>query len=336
MNRTGTLPSRLRRQRGMALVLVLWATTLMALVAVTLSGIARTDLMVARNTTDLLAARHAADGAIHVVLARALGDIDRAAVAPAARFQVAGIPVAVTVRDEAGKVDLNDAPDPVIRALLRHVVGDDLARADRLADRILDWRDADDDRRLSGAEADDYVRLGLDRLPGNRDFADVAELAGIPGITGPVFRRLAPLVTVVNGTATVDVAAAAGPVLAALPNVERGGLDQLLRLRADAIRLDRDLPTLALPLPPDLVGGEEERAARLGRVLTVHAVTGGGDRTPVVARRALVLVAGTAADAPAGTGSPAPYRVIALGDADHDPSPAGWEETLTAMEGSDG
>src|SRR3546814_12846249 len=57
---------------------------------------------------------------------------------------------------EAGKVDLNTAPQELLARLMR-VGGADEATADRVAAAITDWRDADDLRRPQGAELQDYA-----------------------------------------------------------------------------------------------------------------------------------------------------------------------------------
>src|SRR5439155_26959058 len=69
--------------------------------------------------------------------------------------------VVVTAVDESAKIDLNMAPDPLLKSALLNIGGlDDQATA-KVLDSIGDWRDPDDFRRPNGAEEADYRAAGL-------------------------------------------------------------------------------------------------------------------------------------------------------------------------------
>jgi general secretion pathway protein K len=77
--------------------------------------------------------------------------------------------VALTIADEGGKIDLNAASEQTLRLLLDKLTGnDDMAAA--LTDKIMDWRDGDDLKRLHGAEAKDYRAEGKGYVPQNKNF----------------------------------------------------------------------------------------------------------------------------------------------------------------------
>ena len=100
--------------------------------------------------------------------------------------------------------------------------------ADRLAQRIEDWRDPDDFRRARGAERADYVRAGAKRLPANADFSRVEELRDVAGMTPALFARIAPLASVLGpGQLQVTTAPRAG-----LRSPPRGGLRRRSAVRA--------------------------------------------------------------------------------------------------------
>ena len=65
-----------------------------------------------------------------------------------------------------------------------------------LTDAVTDFIDRDAERRLNGAEEGEYRYADYPYLPANRALASVSELRAVRGMTEPVYRALAPLVTV--------------------------------------------------------------------------------------------------------------------------------------------
>lgn len=194
------LPRRARR--GIALVLVIWAT---ALLTVTLGGfvlIARAERQIARHQLDGVRARLAAEAGIHYAVyklselepqARWIGDGRSYAL----KLDEADVEIALT--DESGKVDLNAADEVVLKSLFVQTGGLPEEEAAALADAILDWRDEDDLVRANGAEREDYLRAGFPYVPSNRAFATVEELLQVMGMNYALFRRIEPALTVHSG-----------------------------------------------------------------------------------------------------------------------------------------
>ncbi len=112
----------------------------------------------------------------------------------------------LVVETELAKVDLNLATHQNLVDLLQfnQVPAD---RATRLADQILDWRDADSLRRLNGAEATEYEALGLDYAPRNGPFERIQELKLIPGMPDDLIDKLDRQVTVYSGNFNATQAA---------------------------------------------------------------------------------------------------------------------------------
>ena len=65
-----------------------------------------------------------------------------------------------------------------------------------LTEAICDFMDSDNEPRPQGAEAESYRSLTPAYYPANRPLASISELHAVKGMTEPVFRALAPLVTV--------------------------------------------------------------------------------------------------------------------------------------------
>ena len=75
-------------------------------------------------------------------------------------------------------------------------LGVDQTQAIALTEAISDYMDADDQRRLAGAEDEAYRNGVPPYRPANQPIASVSELRAIVGITPEIYAALAPLVTV--------------------------------------------------------------------------------------------------------------------------------------------
>ncbi len=164
------------RARGVALVLVLWAVTLLTVIASSFAFTSRTETLLARNQVASVRAQVLADAGIE----RGLYELFKPA-SDAARWNpdgrtyawtFDGVSVRIIIRDESAKIDLNRAPEALIKGLLKNAGLNDEEVA-RVADAIADWRDADDFRRPNGAEARDYEAAGRDYKPANAPFETI-------------------------------------------------------------------------------------------------------------------------------------------------------------------
>ena len=171
----------------------------------------------------------------------------------------------LTVPDEAGKIDLNMVrPDLLLRLLVS--TGLDPIAAQTLADRILDWREPENGKRLNGAKAPEYRAAGYAYGPRNGPFQTLEELKLVIGMTPQLFDALAPALTVYTQTPWVDPTVAPPEVLRALPGMDENSVDGLLRAR---------------------VAGGSTPVVKLGHVFTITAEADGPDQ--LLARRSAVV-----------------------------------------------
>jgi len=241
---------RATRQRGLALVLVLWVMVVLSLIAAAFLGETRSGLQAAQQRREAARAEALADAGVHWAIWRLLQGEQGAGGQPGLPLdgrpvrrtiggetgdtgETAGA-VEVRVRDVFGRIDINVADAATLTRLIR-AVGVSAARARVLAARSLDYRDVDSDRRAEGAEDAAYARAGA--TAGARDgrFSEPGELAMVLGIDAALAARLRPHVTVRSGTRALDPAAATALALrATLPDSERAGLRAYLDSRAAA------------------------------------------------------------------------------------------------------
>jgi general secretion pathway protein K len=210
------------RQRGIALVVVLWVLVLLTIVVGVYAVLTRTETLQARFLFDVTEARYAAEAGLHrAVFEMRNPDMETRWVPDGRPYQIpfGQAEIEIRVTDESGKIDLNrvDA-ETLIELFLSHGV-DEMA-AWQLADAIEDWRDEDDIPRLYGAEIDDYLAAGYPYGPANQNFESVDELQQVMGVSWELFQRLEGLLTVHGRGAQVNPAFAPVEVLAAMPDMD--------------------------------------------------------------------------------------------------------------------
>lgn len=240
----------LRGQRGIALVLVLWLTALLTVIAGGFAYAMRNEAQAARNTISLAQARALADGAVARTVFELMRPRTIAGVwAPDGLVHVwteDGMRVAASAVDESGKIDINVAADALLKGLLQTAGQLDADTAARFVDVIGDWKDADDLRRPNGAEAADYQAAGLPYKPANAAFETVADLQRVLGMTPALFARLAGSLTVYSGATAINPQFASRSVLMALPGATDAIVDTYIAQRAAALAAAQPLPVLPL------------------------------------------------------------------------------------------
>jgi general secretion pathway protein K len=143
-------------------------------------------------------------------------------------FRVGKSEVAVTFRSEAARIDLNEAPKPLLAGLFV-ALGAEPEQASYYADRVIGWRTAataanpDDDKEVTA-----YRNAGRNYNPRQGPFTHVQELWLVLGLPPPLVERALPLVTIFSGMPSVNVMDAAPQTLAALPGMTPDRLNAIL------------------------------------------------------------------------------------------------------------
>lgn len=202
----------------------------------------------------------------------------------------------MSIQDEGGKIDLNAAPDELLRGLFRSSGLDD-AQSAALAAAVADWRDEDDLRRAAGAEESDYRAAGLEYAPKNRTFQAIEELQQVLGMSRALYTRLAPAITVHSQRSSVNTATAPPQVLRSLPGMDDDRVRLLLEER------ERALAAAAAARP------DEEGLSPMRSRIGVHAIHA-ESRTAAGATFAREAVVGT----PGGPEEPYSLLVWRRGD----------------------
>jgi general secretion pathway protein K len=222
------------RRPGFALIAVFWIVMVVGLFAAIVASRTGFDLDRSGWALGMGKARAAADGAAEEAAFQLIGRISAGAAVPDLRdlaefeVRIGDVPVRVWVEDEDGKIDLNGAQPELLAVLLQAVMRENkgLATEDAvtLSDRIADFRDIDDLRRLHGAEDPEYLAAGL--VVGAKDaaFDTVGELGQVLGMTPALAEAVTPFVTVYNGRSQFDPEVGPPPLKALALGVEGAGL----------------------------------------------------------------------------------------------------------------
>jgi general secretion pathway protein K len=233
------------RQRGIALILVIWVVTLLMVIAGSFLYAMRTDARASRNAA--LIAR--GDALAQAAVSRSLIELFKPMGSPeiwkregeARQWAFDGAAVSVRLADESAKIDINTANNELLKGLFRYGgLGEEDAA--KLLDAVLDWRDPDDLKRPNGAEAADYEQAGLKYRPANYPFQSTEELQLVLGMRAEVYQRIAPMITVYSRQPGVNPHLATRAVLLVIPNVTPEQVDQYLAEREAARIENRMLP----------------------------------------------------------------------------------------------
>jgi general secretion pathway protein K len=220
--------------RGIALISVLWIAGLLAVMTASFVSASSTEARLARNLLENAKAEALADAGVHHA-ALGLLELDPQRVwkpdGRVYRFALGDGDVQVLIRDEDGKIDLNEASIELLAGLFG-AIDLDPETAQTMAERIGDFRDPDSDPEPFGAEDPAYLAAGLQDGAADRPFVSDAELARVLGMTQELYERVRPHVTVYAGSDGVDPTRATRTVLEALPGITPEIVERLLELES--------------------------------------------------------------------------------------------------------
>jgi general secretion pathway protein K len=245
------------RRPGFALIAVFWIVMVVGLFAAIAASRTGFDIDRSGWALGMGRARAAADGAVEEAAFQLIGRIAAAPMLDLLDLQdlagfeisIGDVPVYVAVEDEDGKIDLNGAqPDllaVLIQAILRENKGLATDDAATLADRIADFRDIDNLRRLHGAEDREYLAAGLAAGAKDAPFDSVSELGQVLGMTPGLVEAVTRFVTVYNGRSQFDPEAGPPALKALAVSIEGAGLAASIapsRHRVFSVRATAALP----------------------------------------------------------------------------------------------
>lgn len=237
----------MKTDRGIALLLVLWVLTVLMVIVFAFSYTTRVETYSVLSFKDGMEKRFIAQAGIERGIAEIFYNKRFFNIPEKESWRLDGTPYTgefggghyeVRIMDEFGKVDINTAPDVLLKNLLIQL-GLKNEESDAIVDAIMDWKDADDLRRLNGAESDYYMTLPNPYKAKNANFDSVEELIFVKGIThellygGEGKKGLAEFVTVHSKSPQVSINSAPREVLLAVPGITEEIADNIISYRED-------------------------------------------------------------------------------------------------------
>jgi general secretion pathway protein K len=235
--------------RGFALVVVLFAVTLIVAVTVEFNRSARSEVYDAANFRDRISLVYAAKSGVAEGLARLLAD-EKATGAltedwakPFAEEEINNVQVAVRLEDEGGKILVNrlvtgkeynqDLRQMLLRLLAEPEFGLDAERIDTIVSSLKDWIDEDNEVTPGGAENATYLGLPRPYAAKNAPLDCLEEMLMIKGVTKELYYGTEDTpglrdVLTVHGDGKININTAPTAVLRALsPDVSLAMAQQL-------------------------------------------------------------------------------------------------------------
>lgn len=208
--------ARRGRSGGMALVAVMWMVAALSLLAVSLAASSRSEVRSAQSARAFAEAAAWGDAAIELAVRElrfADEMIDRRITLS---YALGGRQIQVRVSPSGGFINLNGANEALLRDLFQYGADLDADAAETLAQRVEDWRDADDGALPLGAEDDAYEAAGVAFRTRGGPFDSPQDLLQVLGVSFDIYDKIRRFVTTQTEEYGVDPLAASPGVLTIL------------------------------------------------------------------------------------------------------------------------
>ncbi len=239
-------------ERGIALLMVLWVLTILMVIVFSFSYMARTEAYATLTFRQAVEKKFLAEAGIE----RGIAELFYLNKNKHAQIVAEGSEVwridgrhykvltdngyyTIGIMNEGGKVDINTAPELILKSLLINL-GVDPELADIIVDSVMDWKDPDNLHRLHGAEDDYYMSLPNPYKAKNTDFETIEELLKVKGMTSEILfgvkgkKGLLDFVTVHSKMTKININAAPKEVLLAIPGITPELVASVMTIRETA------------------------------------------------------------------------------------------------------
>ena len=238
-------------ESGIVLMLVIWVIAILMVVVMSLSMTARSQTLSTLAFKDQVQEKFLAEAGIQRGIMELFymnkngvsNSVENPVEEPAwsadgrpYECKLGGGRYTVRILGETGKLDINAAPETLIRNLLIQL-GTTGENADSIADCIMDFKNSSGLASLHGAGADYYMSLPDPYKPKGANFEVLEELLLVKGITPELFfgkadrKGLMDFLTVNSKSAAVNVNYAPMEVLLSIPGMDEQMADQIIKYR---------------------------------------------------------------------------------------------------------
>jgi general secretion pathway protein K len=289
-------------QRGVALIMVLFVLVLLSVIVMEFCFTMRMEANVTRNFKEGEEAYFCAQAGLNkavIELVKAQSVVKKAEASKSTlvegenveeeeeewrprdepyQFSIGDRECEILISDEGGKININTADESLLRRLIEEGCGIQGSERDTIVDSILDWRDADSNHRLNGAEDDYYKSLPEPYEARDGNFVVTEELLLVRGVTEEIFygtgkkretaldtgekeegregeeklrigpvKGLSELVTVYSDSKRININSAPYDLLMVLPGMTSETASKIIELRAEKDLVSGDARLAQIP-----------------------------------------------------------------------------------------
>ena len=250
-----------KRDRGIALIIVMIIVAALTVIVTGFAYSMRVETKLARNTRFnpdmdwlgrsgvelaryLLSKRAPGEeqmDALHQKWAGGPGRIDMDAMAelepweelPMTNVKLGNGTFSIKITDMERKLNINSAPEPLLRYILEMHGGVDATDVDVFIDSLRDWMDPDENHGLNGAESDFYLSEYPPYYSKNGPLDHITELKLVQGFkeNPSIYNVFAKNFTAISG-GLINVNTASAQVLELLPGMDPFIADEIVMYRA--------------------------------------------------------------------------------------------------------
>jgi general secretion pathway protein K len=289
------------RERGLALLVVLWIIVSAILLVTTFNATVRSSATFVASEVQLAKTEAVLDAGAEIAAVHLI-DAVKARRWPAdgssRKVTFGDANLTISILDANGLIDLNKTDDKILLAFFRQFAGSE-AKAAQLRDGVMSAReDVEAGKDKSGAQGsmEDESTVTANKVPDAIAFVDASQIRGLGGMTPELYKQIAPYLTVYSASGRINPITAPSAVLGAIPQLTR----------RDAERL-RDAPKAGRERDSAEVSDIKKRAGdylsdRSGPAFLV-TVEASRASDAYLARKVFVIATGLDRDAP--------YRLVA-------------------------
>ena len=223
------------KQKGIALVIVMWMLVLLTVLAAGYTATVRTETRLTAQQLHAAQSRSLAEAGVWLAVNDLLKPEQQRKWADdgtANDLDLFNGSVELRIQDQSGLIDLNTARDELLQGLFKSIELDD-TDVSGIVDSILDWRDRDSLVRVNGAEDTDYRQAGYAYEAKDGPFNSIDELRRVMGMTEAIYNKIKPALTVYSHMPGVNPEVATREVLLAIPGMNADAIDQFINGRSD-------------------------------------------------------------------------------------------------------
>lgn len=221
------------KEKGFTMILVMWATTLISVIAVSFIASSKTVTKSATHISSDVKYKSIAFAVLNMSMLELMSPkISKQWIPPVRNrdFNWNGYRVRIEIDAESGKIDLNHSPKIILLGI--HEQFFDVQKSKHLVDALMDWKDKDDRQQKFGAEDEEYISAGYAYTPRNKQFLSTKELKTVFGY-GQLDQLdlLLPHLTVYSKRSRANFFHSSQEVLSAIPGLTNDTIRRILEFR---------------------------------------------------------------------------------------------------------